>query len=162
MDFNLLSVNRSGSCQFDIQYYNFTQDYVSLTTFLLLDHGLLTQLLVILLIPFYLVTLRPILLYCIPSMLTRIGLGILFMMISLILAFAVHAVFQLKPHNDKACEIEIRYHFQNTTSSATILYTESTLKVLKHMFSSLFTMTYYVAINEFIICSQSPQSMKAF
>ena len=39
------------------------------------------------------------------------------------------------------------------------MYMDIGLKVLKHIFGSLFTMTYYVALNEFI-CSQRPQSMK--
>jgi len=156
MNFNRLSVNRSSSCQFALHHYNLTQQYSSLLTFLLLDNGLLKELLVILLIPFYLIALRPIVLYCLPSMLTRIGLGIFFMMMSLILTFVLHAIFQLKPHTATTCEIEIHFQAQNGAYS---MYIENGLKVLRYILSSLFTMTYYIALNEFI-CSQSPQSMK--
>ena len=126
----------------------------------LLEYGLLTSLLVVISIPLYLCLIRPLILYHIPQMLKRIGLGIAVKVLSLFSNLTMIIIFQHRYGTDINCRTE------NVNSSDILLSMNSTEVIIQDYvlavqccLSSFSIMLIYISLYEFI-CSQSPHSMK--
>ena len=126
----------------------------------LLEYGLLTSLLVVISIPLYLYLIRPSILYHIPQMLKRIGLGIALKFFSLFSSLTMIIIFQHRYGTHINCRSE------NVNSSELFLSINSTEVIIQDYvlavqccLSSFSAMLIYIGIYEFI-CSQSPHSMK--
>ena len=65
---------------------------------ILLSNGLLSPLIIVVCIPFYLCLIRPRIRYCIPGILKRMGLGIVLMLLSLLCTLAMDVV--VHEHSD--------------------------------------------------------------
>ena len=130
---------------------------------ILLNCGLLSPLLIAICLPLYLCLLRPFIARYLPGMLRRMGLGMIFILLSLLASFAMditahHEV--LKDYLDNTtydlCMFPFPYedpHKYNLPQQ------NSLLLIVPLVLTSLSHMLIYTAVFEFI-CSQSPHSMK--
>ena len=136
---------------------------------LFVSNGLLSPLLVTLSIPLYLWFIRPHIVYHIPGMLKRIGMGMVLMILSLLCALVMDVVVHVRKTKDATCmfngyttESDAIHHHSNYTDNSfptNPLYQNVYFFVSQHILSSLIDMLLDIAVLEFI-CSQSPYSMK--
>ena len=135
--------------------------------YILISNGLLSPLLVVICIPFYLCWIRPHMTYYIPGMLKRIQIALVVMMLSLICTFVMDVVVHVNntdyancmftnftDHNKKI----IIYNYISKLSSPP-LHQNVYFFTTQHVLSALSDMLFDIAVLEFI-CSQSPYSMK--
>ena len=113
---------------------------------ILITCGLLSPLLIFLCIPFYLCLLRPLLLQYVPGMLKRMGLGMIFVVLSLLATFSMETA----SHNYYTCMFP--FGASDSRLNPAFLVIQLTLSALSRMLI-------YTGVFE-IICSQSPHSMK--
>ena len=136
------------------------------TRYILISNGLLSPLLVVICIPFYLCWIRPQILYHIPGMLRRIGLSILLMTLSLSSTFLMDVMVHVNNTENSGCMFKAITKYQPTDSefipdafSSPPLYQSMYFFITQHVLSALADMLLDIAVLEFI-CSQSPYSMK--
>ena len=137
-----------------------------ITRYILISNGLLSPLLVVICIPFYLCWIRPRILYHIPGMLRRIGLAILLMTISLSSTFLMDVMVHVNNTENSGCMFKTFLKLYPTDSDfipyaflSPPLYQNMYFFITQHVLSALADMLLDIAILEFI-CSQSPYSMK--
>ena len=137
-----------------------------ITRYILISNGLLSPLLVVICIPFYLCWIRPRILYHIPGMLRRIGLSILLMTISLSSTFLMDVMVHVNNTDNSGCMFKTFLKLYITDSDlipyaflSPPLYQNLYFFITQHVLSALADMLLDIAILEFI-CSQSPYSMK--
>ena len=125
-------------------------------SYAMLKNGLLSPLLIVICIPLYLCFLRPFISQYIPGMLKRMGLGIFFVLLSLIASFSMDLAVHLEDEHNNTCMFHANYYYDHSSHLAhlnpALLLIQLTLSALSHMLI-------YTAVFEFI-CSQSPHSMK--
>ena len=137
-----------------------------ITRYILISNGLLSPLLVVICIPFYLCWIRPRILYHIPGMLRRIGLAILLMTISLSSTFLMDIMVHVNNTENSGCMFKTFLKLYPTDSDfipdaflSPPLYQNMYFFITQHVLSALADMLLDIAVLEFI-CSQSPYSMK--
>ena len=128
----------------------------------------LTPLMITFLIPIYLCILRPFIQNYIPGMLKRIGLGMIFILLS-ILCTSVMDAYGHKHANVTACFLNDRLFFDYYNNSNDSYYNYNIVQmsldidsywlVVQYSLNAVGYMLLYIAVYEFI-CSQSPQAMK--
>ena len=124
-----------------------------------LSNSLLSPLLIIMSIPLYLSLIRPHILYYIPGIFKRIGLGIILMILSLLCTFAMDVIVHSTDHAAH-CMFKTLFPASNVTVDSSLpLYKNIYFLISQHLLSALFNMLIDIAVLEFI-CSQSPYSMK--
>ena len=121
----------------------------------LLSSGLISPLLIVVCIPLYLCLLRPFISRYVPGMLKRMGLGILFVLLSLIASFSMDMAEHLEDNNNNTCMLNSGLY----NNSPNLPPLNSSLLLIQLTLSALSNMLIYTAVFEFI-CSQSPRSMK--
>ena len=133
--------------------------------YLFLSSGLLSPLLVVVSLPFYLFLFRPFITYHIPGLLktilNKIGVGMLLIILSLLCALAMDVVVHERNSN-LLCIFSPNYtiHIVNeSTSYRPHLYQNVYFFISQHVLSALHNMLIDIAVFEFI-ASQSPYSMK--
>ena len=141
---------------------NFTKHITSLSHChclagdILITRGLLSPLLIFLCIPFYLFLLRPIISRYVPGMLKRMGLGMIFVVLSLLATFSMDTGSHAVNGNSSTCMLHLLDYDDAADISLPLnpafLAIQLTLSALSHMLI-------YTGVFEFI-CSQSPHSMK--
>ena len=89
------------------QYYNGTYYNETLAHYIIISNGLLSPLLVVICIPLYLCLVRPFMSYYIPGMLKRMGIGIFFVLLSLMTTFTMDTVL----HSSKDKEVRCMFIF---------------------------------------------------
>ena len=136
---------------FNFSYITFKPYNTEMTMFL--QSIEFSYLLIVILLPLYLCTLRSILFRYMPSMMTRIGIGIVFSVMSLISTFVLDTIAHYNRRSINKCMFV-------PTSGAPILE-NITLTIIPRSFTALSDMFIYIALYEFI-CAQSPHSMKGF
>ena len=122
----------------------------------------LTPLLITLLIPLYLYLLRPFFYNYIPGLLKRIGLGMIFILLSILCTLVMDAYGHIHV-NMTICflsydHLGYSYNFTGYTNT-TILDIDSNFLVPQYFLNALGYMFLYIGVYEFI-CSQSPHAMK--
>ena len=132
-------------------YLNFKPYNIEMNIFL--QGNILSLVLIVIFVPLYLFTLRSSLNRYIPSMIRRIGIGIFFLLASLISTFALDTVAQTHAKNSMNCMFT-GYHGAYVFEDISLLAIPRSLNALSNMFI-------YIALYEFI-CAQSPNSMKGF
>ena len=137
-----------------------------ITRYILISNGLLSPLLVVICIPFYLCWIRQRILYHIPGMLRRIGLAILLMTISLSSTFLMDVMVHVNNTENSGCMFKTFTKLYSTDSDSIPyaflsppLYQNMYFFITQHVLSALADMLLDIAVLEFI-CSQSPYSMK--
>ena len=137
-----------------------------ITRYILISNGLLSPLLVVICIPFYLFWIRQRILYHIPGMLRRIGLAILLMTISLSSTFLMDVMVHVNNTDNSGCMFKTFTKLYPTDSDfipdaflSPPLYQNMYFFITQHVLSALTDMVFDIAVLEFI-CSQSPYSMK--
>ena len=118
----------------------------------------LTSLLITFLMPIYLCLLRPFVQNYIPGMLKRIGLGMIFILLS-ILCTSVMDAYGHKHANVTACFIHELFDYSSHTYTQISLDINSYWLVIQYSLNAVGYMLLYIAMYEFI-CSQSPHAMK--
>ena len=120
---------------------------------LLFSNSLLSPVLVVICIPLYLFLIRPFMSRYVPGMLKRMGLGMLLVLLSLVLTFALDIAFY--PRNETPTSNNHTYTTLNEP------YPPANQDYFLHLniLSALSNMLIYIGVFEFI-CSQSPTSMK--
>ena len=133
---------------------------------ILISNGLLSPLLVVICIPFYLCWIRQRILYHIPGMLRRIGLAILLMTISLSSTFLMDVMVHVNNTEYSGCMFKTFAKYKLSDSDfiydaflSPPLYQNMYFFISQHVLSALADMLLDIAVLEFI-CSQSPYSMK--
>ena len=137
-----------------------------ITRYILISNGLLSPLLVVICIPFYLCWIRQRILYHIPGMLRRIGLAILLMTISLSSTFLMDVMVHVNNTDNSGCMFKTFTKLHPSDSEivpyaflSPPLYQNMYFFITQHFLSALADMLLDIAVLEFI-CSQSPYSMK--
>ena len=123
----------------------------------------LTPLLITFLIPIYLCLLRPFIHNYIPGMLKRIGLGMIFILLSILCTSVMDAYGHIVHANVTTCFLHdesylyyFDYYFRHVQVSLDI---NSYWLVIQYSLNAVGYMLLYIAVYEFI-CSQSPHAMK--
>ena len=119
--------------------------------YFMFNNGQLSSLLIVICIPLYLCFLRPFISQYVPGMLKRMGLGIIFVLLSLIASFSMDLVVNLEVRHNDTCMFNNNSTHQPLQNPALLLF-QLTL-------SAISDMLVYTAVFEFIY-SQSPHSMK--
>ena len=132
------------------EYRNNTIDYFKT---MLLQSNEFSYLLIVILLPLYLCTLRSILFRYMPSMMTRIGIGIIFSVMSVISTFVLDTIAHYNQRSTNNCMF--------VPTSGAHIFEDITLTFIPRSFVALSDMFIYIALYEFI-CAQSPHSMKGF
>ena len=119
----------------------------------------LTPLMIVVLVPFYLCLLRPFIHNHIPGMLKRIGLGMIFILLSTLCSSIMDA-YGHKHANVAVCFLvnNTAYYYSNGSSDTTLHINSYTLAT-QYSLNAMGYMLLYIATYEFI-CSQSPHAMK--
>ena len=117
--------------------------------------GWLSYLLIIVCIPLYICLVRPFIFKYVPGMLKRIGLGIFFMVASLICTLIMETVAHMEQEKHFGCMFQT-FHFN---SSMEMIFPARYAPAVQRSLTALFTMLLYPALYEFII-AQSPHTMK--
>ena len=112
--------------------------------------GVLTEILIVMLILFYLYVLRPFICRYIPGMLKRIGLGIITRLLSILYVFLIDTFGHTEQSNDD-CFLNIPLHSELGISTHYLIFA--------YFLNALCIMFFYTATFEFI-CAQSPHAMK--
>ena len=129
------------------------------------SNGLLSPLLIVIFIPLYMWLIRPRLLYHIPGMFKRMGVGITLMILCLVGAFVMDFIVHNR-HTDYAECMFSGYagldilpvdHFNTSTSH--LLFQNVYFFTSHYVLSALFNVLMDIAILEFI-CSQSPYALR--
>ena len=115
--------------------------------------GSLTKLLVVIFIPVYLCLLRPFVRKYIPGMLKRIGLGMIFILLSTLCTLSFDTYGHARNLNMTTCFLS-----DDSLTSAP-LNINSNLLIIQSSLNAIGYMLFYIAVYEFI-CAQSPHSMK--
>ena len=137
------------------------ENYTTTNTFaeqLIFSNGLFSSLLTFICIPLYLCLLRPFISQYVPGMLKRMGLGIVFVLLSLVALLSMDTAVHLnvdQPRNETVCMFDVDY--SHTVHSLSLSQNPAFL-IFPLTLNSLGSMFYQIAIFEFI-CSQSPHSM---
>lgn len=137
--------------------------------YILISNGVLSPLLVVVSLPLYLCVIRPHILFRIPGMFKRIGMGLLLMQLSLFCYFSMD-LFVHTQHDQPHCMFLIyRMHSSNDSISSNDIpsndvnslptYQNVYFLTSQLLLSALFNMLIDVGIFEFIF-SQSPHSLK--
>jgi len=139
--------------------WNITSFNSDTAKMLLVNYGALTPLLMTVLVPFHVFFIRPLFYSYIPSMLKRIGIGILLSVVSV----ACSGIEQVLSHQhySTGCLFDGNPVVINLTGNRTSmepLY-DTNILILQRTLSALSIMLITIAMYEFI-CSQSPHSMK--
>ena len=121
-------------------------------SYFMLSTSLLSPLLIAICISFYICLLRPFISQYIPGMLKRMGLGIFFVLLTLIASFSMDMVEHLRDDNNETCMFQDYSYYDDRPVNPSLLLIQLTLLALSNMLV-------YTAVFEFI-CSQSPHSMK--
>ena len=127
-----------------------------------LQNGLLSPLLKVFGIPFYLCLLRPFISRYIPGMLKRMGIGITLVVASLICTFLMDTAAHAQEKNANICMFSYEsYDKLNSTATAALYasFEDTPALVIQHCLGALSDMLIYIALYEFI-CAQSLHSMK--
>ena len=122
---------------------------------LLLQSDIFSLVVIVILLPLYLCTLHSCLYRYIPSMMRRIGIGIFFLISSLVSTFVLDTVAHYHHRSSYDCMFDLYGLHSN------YLFEDITLIIIPRFFSALSNMFIYIALYEFI-CAQSPHSMKGF
>ena len=123
-----------------------------------ISNGLLSSLIVVFGIPFYVFLIRPSLSFRIPGMLKRIGLGIVVMILSLICILAIDVA--VHAGNSNRVECMFRNHYPRSEAIQSLpMYQNLYFLISQLVLAAFFNALIDIAILEFI-CSQSPYSMK--
>ena len=137
---------------FNSSYITFKPYNIEMT--MLLQSNEFSYLLIVILLPLYLCTLRSILFrYNMPSMMTRIGFGIIFSVMSVISTFVLDTIAHYNRRSTNNCMF--------VPISGAHIFVDITLTIIPRSFVALSDMFIYIALYEFI-CAQSPHSMKGF
>ena len=128
------------------------------------EHGFqvdtLTPLMIIFLIPIYLCFLRSFVQNCIQGILKRIGLGMIFILLSILCTSVMDAYGHIVHANVTACFLHetdlFEYYYSDAWMSLNI---NSYWLVVQYSLNAVGYMLLYIAVYEFI-CSQSPHAMK--
>ena len=127
--------------------------------------NVLYPLIITIIIPLYLVLLRPLLFYVTPGMLKRIFLGIFLLVLSLILTFVIDTLTHVG-NNNMSCSLCESRHITTDASSTgvssispNLFYIKNVLLFLQTSLLAISNTLIYISIYEFI-CSQSPHFMK--
>ena len=119
----------------------------------MLKHNFFHSLVVVVILFVYLITIRPFRIFAIPNMLKRIGIGIIFLIVSLLCAFGLITA----SYHQNGTENCI---FENTTISyKAYLWHNIGILFVQSCCLPLSNILIYTALYEFI-CAQSPHSMK--
>ena len=122
----------------------------------LLINGLFFPLLIVVCIPVYLCLLHPFISQYIPGILKRMGLGMFFVILSLMVSFSMDTATHFSENcNSTICMFDLYYNIHHTST----LNINPALILIQFTLSALSKMLVYTAVFEFI-CSQSPHSMK--
>ena len=112
----------------------------------------LTPLLITLLIPLYLCLLRPFIHDYIPGMLKRIGLGMIFILLSTLCTSVMDA------YGHKHANVTVCFLNENLDAKTTLKINSYSL-IIQYCLNAMGYMLFYIAVYEFIY-SQSPHAMK--
>ena len=133
-----------------------TWDSDKIFLYIMFKKALISPLLIVICIPLYLCLLRPFISQYVPGMLKRMGLGMFFVLLSLIASFSLDTVAHFKDEHKDTCM------FGNSSYGfATVPFPlqNHVLFLIQLILSALSYMLISTAVFEFI-CSQSPHSMK--
>ena len=144
----------------------FFEDYVEIIN----EHGFqvdtLTPLMITILVPIYLCLLRPFIQNYIPGMLKRIGLGMIFILLSILCTSVMDAYGHIAHANVTACflhETDLFFDYYNESyydsNVQMLLDINSYWLIIQYSLNAVGYMLLYIAVYEFI-CSQSPHAMK--
>ena len=114
-----------------------------------LTTGGLSKIMIVISIPLYVCLLRPFIHRYVPSMLKRIGLGILIRLLSLLSITLIDSIGHVKSSNNKNC-----FMFYSPALSISTWYL-----TIPNVFNALSAMLFFIAVVEFM-CAQSPHAMK--
>ena len=141
-----------------------------ITRYILISNGLLSPLLVVICIPFYLCWIRPRILYHIPGMLRRIGLAILLMTLSLSSTFIMDVMVHVNNTENSGCMFKAITKYQPTDSefipdafSSPPLYQNMYFFITQHVLSALADMLLVVeqlSLKNTWLCALNDKSMK--
>ena len=144
-------------------------DYTSYWLKGVLGDGGLTSLLIVFLIPLYLCLLQPFIHDYIPRMLKRIGLGMIFILLSALSTLSMDTFGHLQPSNFTSCFLSDDYHsynvnlnnitFDRVTFKDVSLNISSYFLIIQGSLNAIGYMLFYIGVYEFI-CAQSPHAMK--
>ena len=145
-----------------IEIGNNTTNYSNHTIFeaqnkvksLLLQGDIFSRVVIVILLPLYLCTLHSCLYRYIPSMMRRIGIGIFFLVASLISMLVLDTIAHYHHRSSHDCMFNLHLIPDS-------VFEDITLIIIPRFFSALSNMFFYIALYEFI-CAQSPHSMKGF
>ena len=132
-----------------------TESHISQFVLIMIASGLLPPLLVVICIPLYLCLLRPFISQYVPGMLKRMGLGMFFVLLSLMASFSMDLAVHLEDEHNNTC----MFHANFYDHSLYLAHQNPALLLIQFTLSALSNMLIYTAVFEFI-CSQSPHSMK--
>ena len=136
-----------------LRWYHFT-NHLLVVPLYSFEIGELTEIMIVILIPLYLCVLRPFIRRYIPGMLTRIELGMIIRLLSLLSAFIIDTIGHINSNsNNYDCFITHIYN-QSGFLSISMWYV-----ILIHVLNAISDMLFYIAAYEFI-CAQSPHAMK--
>ena len=121
----------------------------------MITSSLFSPLLIVVCIPLYLCLLRSFISQYVPGMLKRMGLGMFFVLLSLVATFSMDFAVHLEDNHNDTC----MFDYNSDDSSREPLPHAPTLLLIQLTLSALSHMLIYTAVFEFI-CSQSPHSMK--
>ena len=122
----------------------------------LLQSDIFSLVVSVILLPLYLCTLHSCLYRYIPSMMRRIGIGIFFLIASLVSTFVLDTVDHYHHRSSYDCMFNLNgLHGDYVFEDITLII------IIPRFFSALSNMFFYIALYEFI-CAQSPHSMKGF
>ena len=126
---------------------------------ILITRGLLSPLLIFLCIPLYLCLLRPIISQYVPGMMKRMGLGMIFVVLSLLATFSMDTGSHnaVNKANSSTCMFSAMPYSLDSDYLPPIL--NPGFLTIQLTLSALSRMLIYAGVFEFI-CSQSPHSMK--
>jgi len=119
----------------------------------LFGNGLLSSLLILVSLTFYITFIRPFIGYYIPGILKRLGSGIILAKITLVSIFILYAVSPKSNQSNENC-FYLNESSRSNLNTPIILAIPSTLNA----FSNIII---YIPLYEFV-CSQSPHAMKGF
>ena len=123
---------------------------------LVIDNGTLTSIAITVIIPTYLFFIRPYVRNYVPGMLKRMGLGMVFSFLSLLVTFFTDTAGHAITNANATCLLSSS---PGSTSDFQHLDINSHVVILQSFLNSISYMLLYIASYEFI-CAQSPHSMK--
>ena len=140
-------------------YYIYVYTELKFREILLINCSLLSPLLIAICLPLHLCLLRPLISPYVPGMLKRMGLGIIFILFSLLASFAMDFTAHHKDNFENSTHDICMFLDPNNDYLYNLPQQNSLLLIVPLVLTSLSHMLIYTAVFEFI-CSQSPHSMK--